>query len=323
MKEKTFGVKILLLLCISLSLMTSGCTMFPSGQTGGGSGLVIEEFEPSLPTTESNEPVTFHLEVRNKGGSKGPLGQGVPVIAELMGVDPMEWRVMPSVYSQQMNLYPPDPDAQTEGGLGTVDWEAMTPLIPEGERVSYDAIARVYYTYKTTARKPIWFVTKPELETLSRSGGSLTSEATTYTSGPLTVDIKAGQFVATREWAENKFQLQIKISNTGGGHIFGRDSPVGLHVTWPQFVRPVGDCPRDIYWGTGMYENMPVGLSQPATSGRFVRVWDTRDTDITCEFTISEPPSSRTKSFFEVELDYIYYIDASTSITVEGMETTF
>jgi hypothetical protein len=315
-----FCVKLLLLVSISLAVLTSGCVI-PQGGSGGP-GLVIEKFEPSMSNIESNEPMIFHLQVRNKGESKGPLGYGVPAVAELMGIDPMEWRVVPSVYSQPMSLLPPDKEANSEGGLGTVNWDAMSPLISEGQSVPYEAIARVYYLYKSTARKPVWFVTKPELETVIRSGGSLTSEATTYTSGPLSVNILVNNFVAAREWTDNKFQIQITLNNVGTGHIFGRNYPVGVTVRWPDFVQPVQDCPRELTWEGSMYDTMPLGLSQPATGGRFVRVWDTRTTDITCEFTIISPPSSRTKSYFEVDLDYIYYIDASTKVTVKGMEQT-
>ncbi len=315
-------LKVLLLVAVVMTVISSGCV---TSDTGGstGPGVVIEEFEPSLTQVESNEPVTLHLEVRNKGEYNGPMGNGVPVVAELMGIDTTEWQVLPSVYSEPMFLFSPDLESQTGGGLGTVNWDLISPMLSRGQRITYSPIARVYYTYETDVIKPVWFVTKDELETIVQSGGSLTSEPAAYTSGPLTVNVKTGNFVASREWMDSKFQLQMSISNTGNGNVYGRQRPVGVYVEWPSFVTPVGgSCPKEMDWTTG-YEDLPMGLTPPTTLGNFVRLWDTRETDITCEFMMVEPPSSKTKANFHVKLSYIYYIDQSTEITVKGVEETF
>jgi len=134
------------------------------------------------------------------------------------------------------------------------------------------------------------------------------------------VTVNAGRFVKAKEFRDSKFQLQIKIDNAGGGQIRGRDYPVAVSVNFPPWVIPVGGaCPPQTYWTTAMYTDIPLALQQPVGQ-TFVKMWNGRSTDITCEFSIVQPPSSRTSGNFEVTLGYIYSVDTSTRVTVKGME---
>ncbi len=321
MKGASFGrnVKFFLLLLIGAVIATSGCTAptIGGGTTGGGPGIVVDIFQPTLGLTEpieSNEPVTFHLEVVNKGDYNN-----APAVAELTGIDTNEWNLFGDVYRDLGTLLAPDPESQTEGGRGIADWDVITPSLQRNQEMTYEPIARVYYYYETHVRKPVWFVTGEELRRIVQTGGSLESEPTTPWAGPLTVTIDTGRFVKAREWRESKFQLQIRIENTGGGQIFGRDYPVAIEVKWPDGVVPIGDCPRQVQFGTGLYDKLPPFLSPPSF-GRFVRLWNGRYTDITCEFQVTQPPTNKVKKNFEVKLGYIYYVDAVTHITVKGFE---
>jgi hypothetical protein len=307
-------LRFLLLLSVLAIIISSGCTTGTTGGTGGGPGIVVEKFMPSLDTIESGEPVSLQLEVRNKGDYNNALA-----VVELMDIDPTEWVVGGGTIRDLGTLLAPDPESQTEGGLATTAWELTSPLLKRGQRLTYPVRARVYYTYETSATKPVWFVTSEELRRIVQLGDALPSEATIYTGGPLTVTINAGQFVKAREWRESKFQLQIRIQNSGNGQIRGRNYPVAMEVTWPTWVTPVkGACPEQIQWGTVLYNDIPPGLPQP--TGTYIMIWDGRSTDVTCEFMIVNPPASRTKGDFEVKLNYIYSVDATTQITVKGME---
>jgi hypothetical protein len=83
---------------------------------------------------------------------------------------------------------------------------------------------------------------------------------------------------------------------------------------------PVGGfCPHQSQWVSPIYTDVPLALPQPVGS-TFVQVWDGRSTDITCEFMIVQPPSSRTSGNFDVKVGYIYSVDATTQLTVRGME---
>lgn len=320
MADASRKAKFLLMLCVLVAIVTvSGCIGQPSGTSGGGPGIVVEKFETSLSTIESGEPVSLRLEARNRGEYNGPAQIGVPAVAEIMSIDPTEWGVMPSTIVDIGTMLMPDIESNTEGGLGTANWELMAPLLQRGQRKSYEIRARVYYPYETRATKPVWFVTAEELRRVVQMGDALAGEAATQTAGPLTVTVNAGQFVRANEYKDSKFQLQIRIDNSGAGQVRGRNYPVAMAVTWPPWVAPVGGyCPSQTQWITPIFTDVPAIL--PSLPGTYVYLWNGRTTDITCEFQIVQPPSSRTQGNFEVALGYIYSVDATTRIEVKGTE---
>ena len=307
----------LLLLCVIATV--SGCVTGPSDGIAGGPGLVVEKFKTSLDIIESGVPVALRLEVRNRGEYNGAFGTGSHARAEIMQIDPVEWGVTPSPVIDMRNILAPDIESQTQGGLGIVDWQLIAPILERGQRQDYRIDARVYYAYKTTATKPVQFVTSDELRRMIQAGETLVSDPIIQTAGPLTVTVNAGQVVKTREWANARFQLQMRIDKTGGGYIMGDNYPIAIEVTYPQWVMPVeGYCPPQALWATPVYNDIPPGLVPP--TGTFIYMWDGKSTDVTCEFEIVQPPASKTKGNFEVILKYIYSIDATTQITVKGVE---
>jgi hypothetical protein len=240
MKSKITSV--LALLTIASVLAISGCTLLPSGgTTGGGPGIAIERFEPSLSTVRSNEQVSLRLEVRNNGDYTN-----APAAAELMGIDPAKWNLYGNTMQYLGTLLAPDAASNTPGGRGTASWTLVSPPLVRGQSLTYRPIARVYYQYETRAIKPVTFVTANELKDIQRGGGSLTSEPTTYTNGPLSVQVTTGNFVQAPEIGagEYKFQVQFNIENIGQGKIYGVNNPIAVQIEYPQFVVPLGECPR-------------------------------------------------------------------------------
>ncbi len=322
MSRTAFGrnVKFFLLLLIAAVTVTSGCTTpFGGGSKGGGPGVVVDIFQPTLGQTtpiESDEPVSFHLEVINRGDYNN-----APAVAELTGIDTTEWKLFGDVYRDLGLLLAPDPESQTQGGRGTADWDVITPTLSRNQKITYEPIARVYYYYETDVKKPVWFDNSEELRRIVQGAGTLDTEPATSWNAPLAVTVNTGNFVKAGDWTNSKFQLQIRIENTGNGQVFGRDYPVAVEIEWPDGVVPIGDCPRQIQFGTGFYDNLPPYLTTPSL-GRFVRLWNGKYTDISCEFQVTQPPTNKVKKNFRVKLAYIYYVDAVTHITVKGYEET-
>ena len=294
-------------------LAISGCVNpFPTG--GTGAGITVEVFEPSLSSVRSNEQLDLHLEVRNIGDYNN-----APAVAELTELDPVEWSLYGDRYKFLGNLLAPDAESQTEGGRAIADWSVTAPALKRGQSLTYNPRARIYYYYETKSIKPVTFVTSEELRKTVQAGGSLSSEATETTSGPLSVEVTTGSFVRAQDFRESKFQLQIHIDNTGSGTVYGTDNPLAVQVKYPQFVVPVGDCPRFEQTGWVPYPSLPQGLLSPVF-GKYVKLWNGKSTDLTCEFTIVEPPTNRLTANFEVTLGYIYYVDTTTQISVQGTE---
>jgi len=298
-------------------VLVSGCTL-PGGGTGvSGKGIVIKSFEPSLKDVESDENLLLHLEVQNQGDVKGRAA------AKLIGISPTEWGVF---QTDQLldDLVPADPERGTEGAVATADWRLTSPNLKKGESVTYEPMVRVYYSYETRAKKPVWFVTSDELRRIVQNGQSLQSETTQVTGGPLSVNIKTGEFIRTKEenYMQSYFPIQIDITNTGGGLIAGENYPIGIEVELPDGVMFKSECPprSQTEWTGSFYDmSLPAGLTRPI-SPKTILMWNGKDAKITCELKVITPPSVKDKRDISVTLKYIYYTDAETQVHVTGTE---
>jgi len=312
----------LLLLSALFIVTTSGCVNpFGTGdQSTGGPGIVIEDFRTSLNLIESGEQVNVHLDVRNRGDYDGDLGMGAPAMVELMQIDPTDWIIQPMTLQDLGTILAPDIESNTQGGHATADWILTAPLLEAGTRKTYDITARVYYQYENIATKSIQFVTNEEMRRMSQMGETFESDPTVQTGGPLTVELITGNIVKANEMTPARFQMEIRIRNTGGGQIRGENYPVAVQVEYPTWIIPTeGMCPSQINWITPMYNDVPAGVPFPV-GGNFVYLWDGKSSDVTCEFEVIQPPSSKTKGEFKVKLGYIYSVDDTTQVTVKGKE---
>lgn len=299
-----------------LVVLVSGCTLPNGGGGVSGNGIVITQFEPSLRSIESDDEVSLHLEVQNRGDVTGTAA------AKLIGIYPQDWGVFQTDHLLN-NLYPADLERGTEGQIVTADWILRAPNLKRGERRTYTPMARVFYSYETRAIKPITFVTSDELRRIIQNGQSLASEPAKVTSGPLTVTIKSGEFVRTKDnWEQSYFPVQIDITNTGGGMIAGENYPIGIEIEAPQGTMFKGECPprSQTEWGGSFYDmHLPVGITRPI-SPKTILMWNGRDATVTCEMKVVTPPEYRQEREFKVVLKYIYYIDQETTIDVVGTE---
>jgi len=314
MKGVSFGNagKWLLILPLAV-ILVSGCIGGGGGTTVSGNGVVITKFEPSLNSLESNDRLTLHLEVQNRGDAIGKAA------AKLIGIYPNDWGVFMTDQSLD-ELLPADKTAQTEGQIGTVDWVLTAPDLHRGESRTYDPMVRVFYSYETRIIKPIAFVTSEELRRIVQSGEALSSDPATVSAGPLTVNVKTGQFVRTRDdWQQSYFPIQIDISNSGGGLVAGENYPIGIDITAPPGTMFRDECPgRSQTEWTGSYgSTIPSGLSRPI-SPKTVFMWNGKDTKITCELKVVNPPEFRQTRELKVTLSYIYYVDQKTQVSVTG-----
>ncbi len=305
----------LLILPVAVVLV-SGCINL-GGDTGvTGNGIVITKFEPSLKSVESADDLILHLEVQNQGDVIGRAA------AKLIGIYPQDWGVFQT--DQLLDeLRPADRERGTEGQIATADWRLTTPDLKRGERRTYDPMVRVFYSYETKVTKPITFVTSDELRRIVQNGESLYADPTITSAGPLSVEVRTGEFVRTKDnWQQSYFPVQIDIENTGGGLIAGENYPIGIEIEPPAGTMFKGDCPprSQTEWGGTFYDmHLPVGLTRPV-SPKTIVMWNGRDTKVTCELKVITPPDYRQERELTVTLKYIYYTDQSTQIDVTGTE---
>jgi len=309
---------ILPLLSVVAAIAVAGCT---NTTAGTGPGVVILSWIPELTSVYSEEDVDFLLKIQNQGGARAKN-----VVAELTNIDASEWGGFFQQQTQLGELIPHDPVTQTPGETKTTQFKNMkAPLLSKGTSFTYEPTIRVSYDYTTTAQKPITIVDKDELVMIQQQGKTLPNKPTTYSLGPLVVDIIMGNYVKTSGTfgasgqTYDIFPAQIKITNTlwesggsltakgfGGGAAwsgFGEfDYPVEVKVTPPT--------------GTNFVYS---GYGDDCSSFQFtVEMFKGKEAEVTCELQVTSPPTFKSESLMQVELSYRYFIDAVTQLTVQG-----
>lgn len=291
------AIAYLLPIMLIFVLLASGCT---SSGGGTGPGVVILSFEPDFASVESRDDVRLIVRVQNQGGMEAENLE-----AELAGIDPAEWGVF--IRTKQLGssgrMIPPRPQYGTEGETDMVTWDLKAPDLAGTLTQTYNPSVRVYYRYQTAATKPITLVNEDELRRLIQMGKSLPTKEAAYTAGPLAVNIITGKYIkSTDEWGRT-FPITIHIENTGSGAPSPKyrgfekeDYPVNVRINLPGGLSTAGDCQT--------YQT--------------VDLWKGKSYDLTCDLRITNAPHIAEERTIEVKLDYDYYVDATTSVTVTG-----
>ncbi|MBI4021245.1 MAG: hypothetical protein HY369_03310 [Candidatus Aenigmarchaeota archaeon] len=306
----------------------AGCTN-PFGGSGAatGPGVVITGWEPELANVFSNDQVDLLLKVENQGESRANN-----VVAELINIDTAEWGSIGFDASKQLgDLIPVDPVTGTPGETKTVQFQNLkAPLLPKGETFTFNPTVRVSYDYATTALKPITIVDADELVKIQQQGKTLPSKPTAYTSGPLSVEIIMGNFVKTSSqfggFAQQYdiFPVHIQIRNTlwgSGGSVIPKGFGGG---SASNFVFGDADYPVRVTIqppaGTSFVFS---GFGDDCSSFEFtVELFRGEEAEITCELQVISAPQFLTESLIQVELDYRFFSDRVTQVTVQGTKET-
>ncbi len=293
----------LLLIPIFAVISISGC----SNTTGPtfGNGVSILNWEPTFSSVESGDNLQLRIRIQNQGEVTAKN-----VRAFLTGINIDEWGFFGSNPSNFNELLPPDRVQGTEGQEKQDTFSLVAPRLPKGTTQTYSPQVRLYYDYKTTAVKAITLVNENELKRLQDQGQTLTSTDTKVSSGPLKVTVNTGKFIKARETGflyTNKFPITIDIQNVGGGVVSYYNTPqddykVSVKLEFPSRLTNL-DC------GTFF--------------GNTIMLWKGQDASITCSVQISSPPLTTEEANIKVTLDYSYYIDRKTTVTVTGTDEGF
>lgn len=295
-------------------MLISGCVAGPS-TAGLGAGLAITDWTPDLQEVYSGDDIRLQFRVQNQGEVKAEN-----VRAELAGIDISEWGTFGTFEETKEvagTMLPYDKTANTPGEVRTMDWKLRAPSLAKGTEFTYTPIVKVSYDYTTAAQKPITLVDVDELRRIKQQGRSLSGKSTTYSAGPLAVEIKTGNYVKTSDdfgIQHDIFPVYIKVTNTqweqGGTAVkdgmfgFGDgDYPVQMTITPPA--------------GTSFVYS---GFGSDCSSLVDLNLWQGKDAEVTCEFEVTNPPSSQQEKLMKVELDYRYQTEKSTSVKVVGTE---
>jgi hypothetical protein len=329
--------KLLLILPVLAIVAASGCTSLPTWLGGGGSstgignGVAILDFAPDFPSIQSGEYIRLQVRAENRGEIKA-----YDVKAELTGIDVAEWGGTFGTgwtTSESWDMLPYDKETNTPGTTRTKQWRLTAPDQDKGVNTQYTPIIKLSYDYKTSAQKKIMIVDEAELRRILQRGGSLPGQSSTYSAGPLSVEITTGNYektAATQFGYENLFPVQIKITNTGGGTVVPPGTGTGLYGG--AYSSVFGDTYN---YPIGVKVTPPAGTSFRSLGGGFSGVddcstgtvtkemWRGQEAVVTCELSVDRLPTYREERPLDVEVFYRYQAEAQTSVMVYGRDTGF
>lgn len=292
--NSAFRNRAALILLLGVMVLFSGCVGQPA--TAAGPGVAILDFSSDFNEVDSGEKVKLLLKVQNQGATEAKN-----VRAEIAGID---WagRLSESLG----NLMPVDLEENTPGEVQTRQFVLTAPRLAKGVKYTYRPIAKVSYDYKQIATKAITVVNIDELRRLIQQGRGPQVKTVFSSGGPLSVEVKTGEYVKTGAGTYNKFPLYIKIINTQweqGGTTIAKGGGLAA-IDYPVTVRVRTE-------GGGLSANCGDTL-------RNLELWKGKDADITCEMTVTERPKYQVDKLINIELDYRYQVEAKTDITVTG-----
>lgn len=305
-----------------LVVLISGCTSIPipglSTMTSGG--VTIVDFNSDFPDVYVGDTMKFSLRVRNMGSV-----EATDVFAELLGLDE-DWFVGGEKFPNEnecrydgsfFTLSPPQPEYSVGGEAHTCSWTYDTPEgIPKGMSVTYDATARVYYTYQTNVMKTITLISYDKMKELQQQGKTLVTDTVSQTSSPISITAVTRSPIRI---SENKnsitFPLEITIQNVGGGVAcitgeckgsFGEESKNKILLK----IESLSD-------GLGLVSG---GGCEDLRSGKLISVWPGKSNKITCDLEaggLSQLTGPAQKPI-KISAEYSYYTESTIPITVSS-----
>ena len=294
---KNSFLKTALSLSILLVVFVSGCVS--DGNTiAFGNGVVIQGWEADFSSLESGETIKFFLKLQNQGES---LAENIE--ATVIGIDSKEWDF--SRDPDFDDLVAPDRTTNTPGEVVTHYYDGEAPELPSGTTFTYEPIMRVSYDYTTNANKPITVVDIEELRRIMQQGKSIETESTVYTSGPISIEIRTGDYIKTQN-EDPEFPLYIVVTNTlwesGGTVIESRSAP--RNYDYP--------IKLDVDISSG-------GKVTCNTDGGWIDLWQGKTAEITCELNVDPAPEgTRLERLITADLNYRFQTDATTAVSVTG-----
>ncbi len=272
------------LLPILAIIFVAGCVQ--QAQTvATPSGVIVTQFAPEVPEIFEGEDVMITAIIQNIGDSVAS-----DVKATLFGIDPNSWGIANDVQS----IGSLEPQEEYE-----IIWSATAPSISVPE-FTFTPVVRVEYYYRTAASANIRFITDDYYNSLpldERKTVQTGIMSTQVSKAPITVSFSTTKKLFKVSDSVSSLPVKVTIQNIGGGIPFYGDDEKVVRVQ-------IDVNPGTVECGDKDYAN---GALETLIRGE-------RKT-IICYIN----PGSFTNLVdvvLNVNLDYQYYIDSSTSIKV-------
>ena len=303
-------------------ILVAGCIGQRPVRLDANRGVTINLFTASPTSTKSGNPVLFELEIENVGGT---TAKGVT--AELFGVE-SQWRlasagnaVVPDTRLEGpfARLRPPSLDKDLPGDFKIIQWELVTPEVPQGVAPEFPVTARVQYDYNTSGFLRILSISNEELkkrEILNQPVGDPVEFLNSQ--GPIKISIgerNRQPIVVDLDDPEpyEYFPMRIEVTNVGDG----------FPITGNDFGRFTGTIELR---GAGATFDTCLGQ----TGGTFIdlndaeiptKLRETKTVALQCDVKIDKAQWG-TRGFDTVTLEfnifYRYFVDQTVTVKVFG-----
>jgi len=315
-------------------LLISGCT---TGTTTTGKGVTVKEFSTDFSQVYSGEAVTFRVLLKNEG-----TVEAKSVHAELLGLDEdwcsptqgcgtsagnrlEKWPNEPECKygGSGFNMIPPDPTTGTEGASHVCTWTYAAPELDKGFTISYTAISRVFYSYKSIESKLINFGSSAEIRKLQDSGDKLPTEVVATSNSPLQVTIETSGPI--RFWeGKVSFPLTITVKNLGQGAPCSKTGMTTYENMKDACKATVSgeDSKNRVVLKATLDSKMKFMDSecQALASGLLISLYKGENA-LSCDVEASDLTDEPTQRAITVEAYYEYFTDTETKVTVIGRRT--
>jgi len=297
-------------------VFVSACAGVPGLGGAGvatGAGVIPLEFKFTPSKVVSGDKALLSLTVQNLGSVEA---KNVNVF--LFGL-PTDWREDGAPYrtfQTPFNLEPPRTDTKVPGEKNTLTWILTAPqYLPQKIPFSYTASARICYPYKTTASGSIELLSEQEFVSLQREGRiSEKPVAVKTTSAPLSIRIDSTQPLLWR--ADKNVTFRVTINNVGGGTVLSPSLDCAIFKTGFSGQANITELNKLNFKIEGS------GFNCDITGGPlFLERGKSQSFSVRCPIG-DMPVTPRLEKQIELTLDYNYYIDTSTTVTVEGLDVT-
>ncbi len=291
--------KLIMFLLLIVVIGISGC--IGQGPTiAGGPGVVITDFSVDYSPIYAGDPVGMNLEVMNQGEFDTDVDR-----VTYFGVSAADWTGFPaSADTTPHPVTPADPVTGFEGGTW---WETTSITSPDTivSTITFDLGVRIEYEYETDYTATIRVVDPDYLRTLSkedkdamiRSGGIRES---TSTAAPITVTAASGAHFVARG-TDTDMTIPFRVSNIGPG------------LPYRSGIASAEDAVTD-----GLYEIQITDTSTnlDCSAAGNIALSRGKNGGFGCILTVPGTVVNFEDHSFSFTLYYRYYVDGSTTLTV-------
>ncbi|MBI4894278.1 MAG: hypothetical protein HY833_00905 [Candidatus Aenigmarchaeota archaeon] len=175
----------------------------------GSAGVVITSFAPDIATVDGDQPVSFAMELENRGGADAKS-----IKYEVFGLgDSLSWTSKNEIEKGASTLAQANPSKNIPGEFTRQVWEA-TPK-EKATDVSYSVTGRVDYTYQTVSNLEMILYHRNDPDVKSLGIGQSRISSLTTSAGPMSVAVRGNIPLVSSN--TDDFRIVFDISNTAGG----------------------------------------------------------------------------------------------------------